>query len=127
MMHCVRIVGEDSVEAMAKVTRELGADAVILSTRQVRDGIEIIASRGDAVNEVEAGDMRAAAGSAKARAEEFAALLEKKRMPHRPSRAPLPRQPVHSQRLRLSNRQLIRPSKGLKNRSPKSRRCCPLI
>jgi flagellar biosynthesis protein FlhF len=79
MMHCVRIVGEDSVEAMAKVTRELGADAVILSTRQVREGIEIIASRGDAVNEVEAGEMRAAAGSAKARAEEFAALLEKKR------------------------------------------------
>jgi flagellar biosynthesis protein FlhF len=79
MMHCVRIVGEDSVEAMAKVTRELGADAVILSTRQVREGIEIIASRGDAVNEVEAGEVRAAAGSAKARAEEFAALLEKKR------------------------------------------------
>jgi flagellar biosynthesis protein FlhF len=79
MMHCVRIVGEDSVEAMAKVTRELGADAVILSTRQVREGIEIIASRGDAVNEVEAGEVRAAAGSAKARAEEFAALLEQKR------------------------------------------------
>jgi flagellar biosynthesis protein FlhF len=79
MMHCVRIIGEDSVEAMAKVTRELGADAVILSTRQVRDGIEIIASRGDAVNEVEAGGARAAAGSSKARAEEFAALLEKKR------------------------------------------------
>jgi flagellar biosynthesis protein FlhF len=79
MMHCVRIVGEDSVEAMAKVTRELGADAVIISTRQVRDGIEIIASRGDAVNEVEAGGARAAAGSSKARAEEFAALLEKKR------------------------------------------------
>lgn len=79
MMHCVRIVGEDSVEAMAKVTRELGADAVILSTRQIRGGIEIIASRADAVNEVEAGDMRAAASAAKSRAEDFAALLEKKR------------------------------------------------
>ena len=76
MMHCVRIVGEDSVEAMAKVTRELGADAVILSTRQVREGIEIIASRPDAVNEVEAGTLR---NPAKTRAEEFAALLEKKR------------------------------------------------
>jgi flagellar biosynthesis protein FlhF len=79
MMPCVRIVGEDSVEAMAKVTRELGADAVILSTRQIRGGIEIIASRADAVNEVEAGDMRAAASAAKNRAEDFAALLEKKR------------------------------------------------
>lgn len=78
MMHCVRIVGEDSVEAMAKVTRELGADAVILSTRQTRNGIEIIASRADAVNEVEAADMRAP-GAGKTRAEEFAALLEKKR------------------------------------------------
>lgn len=76
MMHCVRIVGEDSVEAMAKVTRELGADAVILSTRQVRDGIEIIASRAEAVNEVEAGAMR---NPGKTRAEEFAALLEQKR------------------------------------------------
>lgn len=76
MMHCVRIVGEDSVEAMAKVTRELGADAVILSTRQVRDGIEIIASRPDAVNEVEAGTLR---HPGKTRAEEFAALLEQKR------------------------------------------------
>jgi len=76
MMHCVRIIGEDSVEAMAKVTRELGADAVILSTRQVREGIEIIASRGEAVNEVEAGAMR---NPGKTRAEEFAALLEQKR------------------------------------------------
>lgn len=76
MMHCVRIVGEDSVEAMAKVTRELGADAVILSTRQVREGIEIIASRPDAVNEVEAGTLR---NPSKTRAEEFAALLEQKR------------------------------------------------
>ena len=76
MMHGVRIVGEDSVEAMAKVTRELGADAVILSTRQVREGIEIIASRPDAVNEVEAGTLR---NPGKTRAEEFAALLEQKR------------------------------------------------
>ena len=76
MMHCVRIIGEDSVEAMAKVTRELGADAVILSTRQVREGIEIIASRPDAVNEVEAGTLR---NPGKTRAEEFAALLEQKR------------------------------------------------
>ena len=92
MMHCVRIVGEDSVEAMAKVTRELGADAVILSTRQVRNGIEIIASRSDAVNEVEAGDMRS---PGKTRAEEFAALLEKKRnaaaQPKRPAQQPAPR------------------------------------
>jgi flagellar biosynthesis protein FlhF len=78
MMHCVRIVGEDSVEAMAKVTRELGADAVILSTKQIRGGIEIIASRAEAVNEAEAGEVRAAS-SGKSRAEEFAALLEKKR------------------------------------------------
>lgn len=81
MMHCVRIVGEDSVEAMAKVTRELGADAVIVSTRQVRGGIEIIASRADAVNEVEAADMRA---PGKTRAEEFAALLEQRKAAAQP-------------------------------------------
>lgn len=118
MMHCVRIVGEDSVEAMAKVTRELGADAIILSTRQVREGIEIIASRGDAVNEVEAGGMRAAAGSAKARAEEFAALLEKKRnatsapkprataTASRPQAAPAATQPAVDPRIEVLEKSL---------------------
>lgn len=100
MMHCVRIIGEDSVEAMAKVTRELGADAVILSTRQVREGIEIIASRGEAVNEVEAGAMR---NPGKTRAEEFAALLEQKR---NATMQPKPRQAAQA-----STQQLKQPPK----------------
>lgn len=43
MMHRTKVFAEDSREAMAKITRELGQDAVILSTRKVSGGIEIIA------------------------------------------------------------------------------------
>ena len=43
MMQRTKIVAEDSREAMAKVMRECGDDAVILSTRKVPGGVEIIA------------------------------------------------------------------------------------
>lgn len=43
MMNRVKVFADDSIEAMAKITRELGGDACIYSTRQVNGGIEIIA------------------------------------------------------------------------------------
>ncbi len=43
MMQRTKIVAEDSREAMAKVMKQCGEDAVILSTRKVPGGIEIIA------------------------------------------------------------------------------------
>jgi len=43
MMQRTKIVAEDSREAMAKVMKECGEDAVILSTRKVPGGVEIIA------------------------------------------------------------------------------------
>ena len=43
MMQRTKIVAEDSREAMAKIMRDFGEDAVILSTRKVAGGIEIIA------------------------------------------------------------------------------------
>ncbi len=46
-MSKMKVFGADSVEAMAKITRELGGDARIYSTRRVNGGIEIIAGKGD--------------------------------------------------------------------------------
>ena len=43
MMQRTKIIAEDSREAMARIMRECGEDAVILSTRKVAGGIEIIA------------------------------------------------------------------------------------
>ena len=42
-MQRTKIIAEDSREAMARIMRECGEDAVILSTRKVAGGIEIIA------------------------------------------------------------------------------------
>jgi len=47
MMNRMKVFGTDSVEAMAKITRELGGDARIYSTRRVNGGIEIIAGKGE--------------------------------------------------------------------------------
>ena len=47
MMNRMKVFGADSVEAMAKITRDLGGDARIYSTRRVNGGIEIIAGKGD--------------------------------------------------------------------------------
>jgi len=43
MMQRTKIVAEDSREAMARIMRDYGEDAVILSTRKVSGGIEIVA------------------------------------------------------------------------------------
>ena len=43
MMQRTKIVAEDSREAMARIMRDFGEDAVILSTRKVPGGIEIVA------------------------------------------------------------------------------------
>jgi len=43
MMQRTKIVAEDSREAMARIMRDYGEDAVILSTRKVPGGIEIVA------------------------------------------------------------------------------------
>ena len=48
MLNRMKVFADDSVEAMAKITRELGGDARIYSTRQVNGGIEIIAGPPDA-------------------------------------------------------------------------------
>ncbi len=53
MMHRTKVVAEDSREAMAKIAKELGDDAVILSTRKVAGGIEIIAGHRGANGEDE--------------------------------------------------------------------------
>ena len=47
MMNRMKVFAADSVEAMAKITRELGGDARIYSTRRVNGGIEIIAGAGE--------------------------------------------------------------------------------
>jgi len=47
MMNRMKVFAADSVEAMAKITRELGGDARIYSTRRVNGGIEIIAGTGE--------------------------------------------------------------------------------
>ena len=43
MMQRTKIIAEDSREAMARIMRDCGEDDVILSTRKVAGGIEIIA------------------------------------------------------------------------------------
>jgi len=47
MMNRMKVFAADSVEAMAKITRELGSEARIYSTRRVNGGIEIIAGMGE--------------------------------------------------------------------------------
>ncbi len=47
MMNRMKVFAADSVEAMAKISRELGSEARIYSTRRVNGGIEIIAGTGE--------------------------------------------------------------------------------
>ena len=51
MLKRVKVFGSDSAEAMAKIQRELGEDACIISTHQVPGGIEMIASRLESADE----------------------------------------------------------------------------
>ena len=47
MMNRMKVFAADSVEAMAKITKELGSEARIYSTRRVNGGIEIVAGMGE--------------------------------------------------------------------------------
>ena len=47
MMNRMKVFAADSVEAMAKITKELGNEARIYSTRRVNGGIEIVAGLGE--------------------------------------------------------------------------------
>jgi len=47
MMNRMKVFAADSVEAMDKITKELGSEARIYSTRRVNGGIEIVAGMGD--------------------------------------------------------------------------------
>ena len=77
MMNRMKVFAADSVEAMAKISRELGGDARIYSTRRVNGGIEIIAGTGED-DEEDAQDIaqRNLPPNPKAKAQaDFAALL----------------------------------------------------
>jgi flagellar biosynthesis protein FlhF len=79
MMNRMKVFGADSVEAMAKITRELGGDARIYSTRRVNGGIEIIAGKGDDDEELRP-QLRPATGGDRAQRkqkveDDFATLL----------------------------------------------------
>lgn len=93
MMHRTKVFAEDSREAMAKISKELGHDAVILSTRKVAGGIEIIAGhRGPAAGAEEdaSPEMIAPLGEAppapavEAKRDHFARLLAESRESYRP-------------------------------------------
>lgn len=83
MMNRMKVFGADSVEAMTKITRELGGDARIYSTRRVNGGIEIIAGKGDDDEELRP-QLRPAAGERAQRKQkvedDFATLLASARM-----------------------------------------------
>ena len=76
MQNHVKVIAEDSVAAMAKITRELGADARIISTRQTPAGIEIVAAPpGDFAAHL-AEERAAKPRNAASRIAEFTALLD---------------------------------------------------
>ena len=107
MMNRMKVFAADSVEAMAKISRELGGDARIYSTRRVNGGIEIIAGTGDDDDE-DPQDVvqRSLPPNPKAKAQaDFAALLASarevarygERAPREPEAAPerpAPQRPV---------------------------------
>jgi flagellar biosynthesis protein FlhF len=91
MMHRTKVVAEDSREAMAKIAKELGDDAVILSTRKVAGGIEIIAGHrgsGMADEETAAPLGEAPPVRSEPKREHFARLLAESARTPRP--APVP-------------------------------------
>lgn len=76
MMHRMKVFAADSVEAMAKITKELGNEARIYSTRRVNGGIEIIAGTGEDDEDTHETLQRSLPPNPKAKAQaDFAALL----------------------------------------------------
>ncbi|MFZ9500939.1 MAG: hypothetical protein ACO27F_05165 [Beijerinckiaceae bacterium] len=77
MQNHVKVIAEDSVAAMAKITKELGADARIISTRQTPAGIEIVAAPpGDFAAHLAEERNGAKAKGGVSRIAEFTALLD---------------------------------------------------
>lgn len=77
MQNHVKVIAEDSVAAMAKITKELGADARIISTRQTSAGIEIVAAPpGDFAAHLAEERNVAKAKNGASRIAEFTALLD---------------------------------------------------
>lgn len=105
MMNRVKVFADDSVEAMAKITRELGGDARIYSTRQVNGGIEIIAGPPEGEDETDVNE-RPQRFNRPTKKEEinFADLLATARAassgterPARAQKAPAPKTPNRAQ------------------------------
>jgi flagellar biosynthesis protein FlhF len=96
MQNHVKVIAEDSVAAMAKITRELGADARIISTRQTPAGIEIVAAPpGDFASHL-AEERAAKPRNAASRIAEFTALLDdaRKASEIKPRKSEAPRAPA---------------------------------
>ena len=58
-----RFVAASAAEALKQVRRALGPDAMVLSTKETADGVEIMAITPDALDQLSSGAMRQAAGS----------------------------------------------------------------
>ena len=59
-----RFVAASAAEALKQVRRALGPDAMVLSTKETAEGVEILAITPDALDHLSSGPGRAAAGSA---------------------------------------------------------------
>ena len=85
MLNHVKVIAEDSAAAMEKITRELGADARIISTRKLGSGVEIIASPPmDFAAHLEQQSASSTVKRTSRRMEEFAALLDDARQANQP-------------------------------------------
>ena len=58
-----RFVAASAAEALKQVRRALGPDAMVLSTKETADGVEIMAITPDALDQLSSGAMRQGAGS----------------------------------------------------------------
>ena len=86
MLNHVKVIAEDSAAAMEKITRELGADARIISTRKVVNGVEIVACPPlDFAAHLEQQSASATKKRTSRRMEEFAALLDDARQTNQPA------------------------------------------
>jgi flagellar biosynthesis protein FlhF len=85
MLNQVKVIAEDSAAAMEKITRELGADARIISTRKLGSGVEIIACPPmDFAAHLEKQSASSTVKRTSRRMEEFAALLDDARQANQP-------------------------------------------
>jgi len=90
MMMRTKVFAEDSREAMIKINREIGEDAVILSTKKVNGGIEIVVGHpkretGALPDELPTDPKMRAFALAKAQAQAFVEKQVKSESPKKPS------------------------------------------